>query len=34
MADLKKSFRDKRVVLALGALVHIGTKTEREANNA
>jgi hypothetical protein len=33
MTNLQKSFRDKRVVLALGALVQINIKIDSEASN-
>jgi hypothetical protein len=33
MTDLQKTFKDKRVVLALGALDHINTKIDSEASN-
>jgi hypothetical protein len=33
MKDLKRPFKVKRVVLALGALDHINTKIDSEASN-
>jgi len=33
MAYLQRYFKDKRVMLALGALVHINIKIDSEASN-